>query len=87
MFPDEKYWAPHQTETEATNSLQLIVQIKYSTNWRLVTFNPYQKNVAKQSYKQFPRLYYYFCTYTFIFCKCSTILCQINFKCSTILVS
>ena len=45
MFPDEKYWAPHQTETEATNSLQLIVQIKYSTNWRLVTFNPYQNNV------------------------------------------
>ena len=45
MLPDEKYWAPHQTETETTNSLQLIVQIKYSTNWRLVTFNPYQNKV------------------------------------------
>ena len=47
----------------------------------------HRKNVAKRSYKQFPRLCYHFCTYTFIFCKCSTILCKINFKCSTILVS
>ena len=45
------------------------------------------KNVAKRSYKQFPWLCYHFCTYIFIFCKCSTILCKINFKCSTILVS
>ena len=27
MLPDEKYWAPHQTETEATNSLQLTNKI------------------------------------------------------------
>ena len=52
-----------------------------------VATNLERKNVAKRSYKQFPRLCYYFCTYTFILCKCSTILCRINFKCSTILVS
>ena len=44
----------------------------------------YKKNVAKLSNNLFPRLCYHFCTYMFIFCKCSTILCKINFKCSTI---
>ena len=39
---------------------------------RMQVYTCLYKNVAKRSYNQIPQLCYHFCTYTFIFCKCST---------------
>ena len=72
------FYCPQLQKISKTVTSQCVVCTLFKNNY---------KNVAKQSYNQFPGLCYYFCTYMFIFCKCSTILCKINFKCSTILVS
>ena len=42
---------------------------------------------GKKKYKNLAKRRYVTSTLLFYFCKCSTILCQINCKCSTILVS